>query len=267
MTNTERLILDYANLSPTTVQLLGDGQLPLLPVIQSLVWLPPSQSTPVVQSTTEDRLMLFANSDKHEWTEFVPDQPNAPNPTGGGTLMDYWDGNPAANYVLTMRSYWVLVPGTYTQVPPGGAFQKQYTTTFGISTTDSQNICAEMGLDVEGLSAKLSVEFSHSVTTSTSQQETTTYNVGAPADGFLRVWMLWQLVDEVVALDPTTGNVVANPMRHGDVNWSQHAAGGAFLNYDDLDQLFPEPILVPVQKDFPNPNQARGGDNVGRRKK
>jgi hypothetical protein len=264
MTNTERLIIDYANLSPATAQLLGDGQLPPLPIIQGPMWLPPSQTAPSGDGTLPGRLKIYANADSHDWQEYVPD---VPSPTGGGTLMNYWDGGPPANYVLVMRSYWSLVSNTYTQIYPGGSFTKEYSTTVGISTTDAQTISAEMGFEAEGLGAKLSAEFSHSVTTSSSQTETTTYNVGAPADGLIRVWMLWQLVDEIVALDPNTGNVVANPTRTGDVNWSQHAPSGAYLQYTNLDQLFPESFLVPVQKDFPNSTQARGGDNVGRRNK
>lgn len=252
MTNTERLLIDYANLSPATAQLLRGGQFPPWPIIQGLMWQPPSQTAPSGVGTIPGRLNIYANADSHDWQEYVPDVPN-PN-GGGGTLLDYWANTPPqANYVLTTRSYWALVPNSYTLVYPSGNFQKEYSTTVGISTTDAQSICAELGVDVEGLSAKLTAEFSHSVTTSSSQTETTTYNVGAPAEGMIRVWMLWQLVDELIALDPNTGNVVANPTRHGDVNWSQHNPSGAYLNYTNLDQHFPEPFVIPIQKDFPSP--------------
>jgi hypothetical protein len=261
-------ITDKANVSQATASRLADGNLPPLPVIESPQWLPPSQSLPVVQGTAaQQRLMIYADADSHDWQEYVPDVPNAPNPTGGGTLQDYWDGNPPANYTLTMRSYWVLVPGSYTQVMPGETYEKQYTTTFGISTTDAQSLSAELGIAVEGLSATLTAEFSHSVTTSIQQQETTTYTVSGPAVGNIRVWMLWQLMDEVVALDPN-GNVVSNPKRHGDVDWSQHGASGAFLQYTDVNQYFPSSILVPVTKDFPSKRHSasakpRSGKSVG----
>lgn len=251
MTNTERLMIDHANLSPATAQLLRDEQALPLPIIQGPMWLPPGQTAPSVVGTIPGRLMIYANADSHDWQQYVPD---VPNPDGaGGNLLNYWDGTPPqANYVLTMRSYWALVPNTYTHVNPGGSFQKEFSTTAGISTTDAETISAELGVGVDGLSAKLSVELSHSVTTSSSQTETTTYNVGAPADGFTRVWMLWQLVDEIVALDPATGDVVANPTRRGDVNWSEHNPSGAFLNYTNLHQHFPSAIHIPVQKDFPS---------------
>ncbi len=227
------------------------GSLPPLPIIQSVLWLPPNQTTPIVQGTTTDRLMVLANADSHNWQEYVPDVPNTPSPTGGGILQDYWDGLPAAAYTLTLRSYWMLIPSTYTQVTPGGGFEKEYTTTFGIQTTDSQTISAELGVGVDGLSAKITAAFEHSVTTSTQTQESTKYTVGSPENGFTRVWMLWQLVDELVALDGN-GNVVSNPTRHGDVNWSQHAPSGAFLNYQNLHQHFPSTIIAPTQQDFPN---------------
>ena len=159
MTNTERLMIDYANLSPATAQLLRDGQAPPLPIIQGLMWLPPSQTAPSVEGTIPGRLMIYANADSHDWQEYVPD---LPNPNGqGGNLIDYWPGYAPANYVLTMRSYWALVPNTYTHVNPGGSFQKDFSTTAGISKTDAETISAELGVGVDGLSAKLSVELSH----------------------------------------------------------------------------------------------------------
>lgn len=250
MNNTERLDIDHANLSPATAQLLGDGRMPPPPIPQGLALVPPSQPAPSVVGTLPDRLRIFADSDKADWHEYVPD---VPNPDGaGGNLINYWpDHPPQANYVLTLRSYWALVPDSYTLVTPGRGFQKEYSTTFGIPTTDAQNICAELGVDVRGLSAKLSAEFGREVTTLSPQTQTTPYTVDAPTDGFIRVWMLWQLVDELVALDPDTGDVVANPTRHGDVNWSLHNPTGAFLHYTNLDQHFPEPVIIQVQKDFP----------------
>jgi hypothetical protein len=189
--------------------------------------------------------MMFADADSHDWQQWVPDVPSPPD----GPLLNFWDGAPPAAYALTMRSYWVLVPQTYTQVARGGKFEKQYTTSSGIATTDSQTLSAELGVDIDGLGAKISAEFSHSVTTSEQQQQTTTYDVTNDTGGATRVWMLWQLIDEVIALD-SNGNLISNPTRHGDVNWAEHAPSGAYLYYKNLHQLFPSTILVPTQKDF-----------------
>jgi hypothetical protein len=60
------------------------------------------------------------------------------------------------------------------------------------------------------------------------------------------------LADEYKGLTPSSGKNFIVREQQGDVNWSQHAPSGAYLQYLILDQLFPEPIIVPVQKDFPN---------------
>jgi hypothetical protein len=35
-------------------------------------------------------------------------------------------------------------------------------------------------------------------------------------------------------------------------NWSQHGQSGVFVNYPDLDQIFPSTNLVPTVMDFPS---------------
>jgi len=225
----------------------ADIEAPPLPEIGSLLWVPPNQTVPIVRGTISDRLRLYANADSHDWQEWVPD---IPNPNYGGPLLNYWDGQPPAAYTLTIRSYWQLVPKSYAQVAPRGGFTQQFASTVGISETDSQTISAELGVDVKGLSAKVSYSSTHSVTTSSQTEETTTHSSGDPLDGFTRVWMLWQLVDEIIALD-AIGNVVSNPTRRGDVNWSEHNPSGAYLDYPNLHQHFPSDIIRSLWKDLP----------------
>ena len=249
--------IDHANADPKVVQRLLAGELPAIPKPDSLMWQPPQQSTPIVQSRSETgRLMLSANADSHGWQEMVPDIPKERNPIkGGATLLSYWPGFQASQYTLTLREYWALVPLTYTHVYPGGSFTKGYETSYGISTTDQLTISAELGVSVGELGAKLSAQFSHSVTTSETKSETTIYNVGAPAEGFVRVWMLWQLVDELIALGPD-GKIITNPTKRGDVDWSQHGPSGAYLSYLKLDQPFPSSLFIPVQADFRAPAKS-----------
>ena len=122
-------------------------------------------------------------------------------------LLEYWDKGAPIDYTLTLRQYWRMVPNTFTHINPGGGFKKNYTVTHGISTTDSHTISAELGCEAKGLSAKISASFTHSVTVSDEKAEQTEFSAGAPADGQVRVWVLWQLIDEIVALDPN-GNII-----------------------------------------------------------
>jgi hypothetical protein len=154
---------------------------------------------------------------------------------------------------LTLRQYWRQVPATYTHVFPGDGYTKSYSVSHGVSTTDSQTLSAELGIAVEGLSAKLSTSFSHSVTVTDETTEQTSYTVGAPATG-IRVWVLWQLIQEIVALDPS-GNVLPRVVKdhdRGDVNWPHRSPCGAYLSYRNTQLINPAQIIVPQQADFAN---------------
>lgn len=245
--------VDRSSLSDATAKFLLEGNFPPLPDIPGLNWEPPNQTPPVVQKTSPTRVKIRADCDIHDWQEDMNDMPGGDG-AAAGQVMSYWDGNPQANYVATLRSYWALVPNTYTQVTPGNTYTKSYTTTYGISETDAQSLSATLGVEVKGISASLTAEFSHSVTTSTESSETTQYTVGGPAEGQTRVWMLWQLVDEFCLIDPNTNDVIANTTRRADVNWSQHHPTGAYVYYVDPDQHFPSATLVPITKDFPTPS-------------
>lgn len=245
--------IDHANINDVTRMAIAESKLPPMPHIQSLDWRPPQQTVPVATpgGDLSLRLKIFADSDIHEWQEWMID---TEHPDASQTsVMSYWDGKGCAKYTATPRSYWVAVPNSYTNITPGGTYTKEYATSVGIETTDSTTLAAELGIDIKGLSAKLTATFQHSVTTSETRSETTSYSVGGPLEGFTRVWMLWQLFDELAALDEN-GQVISNPQRHADVNWSQHAAGGgAFVQYRTVRQIFPTDILAPIQADFPTP--------------
>ena len=146
----------------------------------------------------------------------------------------------------------LVMPGSYTQDNGGNTYKNSFTCTNGITTTDSDTLTAELGVDIKGLSAKLSSAFSHTVSNSSTVSQTKEYDVGSPPVGNIRVWMLWQLCDQIVALDGS-GKIIDNPTRRANVNWSDHAAGGgAYVNYTNLQQIFPSDIVVPVQADFPS---------------
>lgn len=243
--------VDRSNLSDSAARLLLSGSFPPFPDITGLNWEPPSQTPPVVRSTNPGRIKIFCDADNEDWTEYMNDIPGG-QLAAAGQVQGYWDKLPAANYVVTLRSYWALVPGSYTQVAPGNTFQKSYTATYGISQTDTASIAATLGVEVDGLSAAITAEFSQSVTTSSETSETTQYTVPGPAEGLMTVWMLFQLCDEICMIDPATGTVVANQNRRAWVNWSSHNASGAYTWYDDLDQHFPSATLVPLTRNFPS---------------
>lgn len=226
------------------------SDLPPFPTITGLDWRPESATSPTVQGSSARRLRMYANSDIHSYEEMVDDTPGGDD-ARAGQVQKYWDGGAAANYVLTLRSYWQLVPGSYATVGHGDGFTKEYTVTEGISTTDAQSLAASLGVAVEGISASISTAFSHSVTTSSETTDTTTHTVQQPTEGMLRVWMLWQLIDELVAIDPGTNDIVANPNRHADVNWSEHEPGGAWVQYQNLHQHFPSTLCREQFRDLP----------------
>ncbi|MFB9244504.1 hypothetical protein [Massilia antarctica] len=238
--------VDFSTISELTEAVLRT--LPPRPVILSQDWRPPKESEFYTQGTIKDRLKIFADADSHDWTDYLLD---TPDPTGNHlSVMAYWDGKPEAQYTLTGQSYWILVPQSYTQVLPGNEYKNSYMSSIGVSDAQSSTFSAELGVDIKGLSAKISAAFTHTVTVDSLKTISQEYTVKAPTEGNVRVWMLWQLCDQIIALDGN-GKLIINETRRADVNWSQHRPSGAFVNYKNLQQIYPSDIFVPVQQDFP----------------
>lgn len=246
--------------------MVGDP-LPSLPTFSSLDDDGPDTSSPAVVATTTDRLLLFADSDNSSNWAWVADTPGVTNPLGPAVLADYWGGSSQPQYTLTLRHFWQKVDGSYTRVNPGATFTQSVTQTSGISTTDESSLAAELSVGTDGLSAKITATFSHSVTVSQETSITKTYTVGAPDPGLVRAWALYQLMDEIVALD-ASGNVIPVDAGHGDVSWVPQLpfadTSGAFLHYfgtpdqrggdrPTVRQVLPSGVFTPVQKDFPAP--------------
>ena len=237
------------------VMTYADSPLPPFPPITDILTQLPDQSDPIVIATSPVRLLLYANSDNSGNSAYVADIPGTMTPGNYSFLKNYWGDGPARQYTLTLRRYWRQVPGTYTLVLPGGAFKKTFTTSHGISTTDSQSLSAELGVEGGGLSAKISATFSHSVTVSDATQESSEFSAGEPPPNSQRVWIIWQLVEEIVALDSNGAVIPASDGREGDVVWLTifPSFSGAWLSYPNVQQPFPTTVFMPQQKDFPNP--------------
>lgn len=237
------------------------SSLPPVPAIASLDWAPPAELDRVTIDVSPERLLIWANSDNSGMEQFVYDLPQAFDPSSGiGNLVNYWDGQPAPAYTLTHRQFWRLVDGSYTQLPEGNSQSITYSQTTGISETDSKSLSAEMGVSGDGLSAKISATFSHSITTSSEQTSSHTLAVAAPDKGQVRVWMAWQLCDEIVALMPDGSTLPVGDRgdanRKADVKWAPIPLGGisgAWMYYKTAQTAFPSNTVIYAQHDFPAP--------------
>jgi hypothetical protein len=243
------------DISAQKQQAFVDGPLPPFPEIVSVLAGLPDQSAPITLSTSADRLLLWANSDNSSKMMWVSEVPGQANPMSPATIANFWPGVSLPPYVLTLRRYWQQVPGAFTLIQADGSFEQTYTVTTGISETDSETLGAELGVSGDGLSAKISASFTHSVTTSLETSVSTTFKAGAPAAGFQRVWVLWQLIDEIVALTPDGSVLTTAVLGEADIEWVAGVpflgTSGAFLNYQNTRQTFPTSMLMPQQKDFP----------------
>ncbi|MDH4112664.1 MAG: hypothetical protein OEV60_08295 [Actinomycetota bacterium] len=105
---------------------------------------------------------------------------------------------------MRYKRYW-LNTGSY-RIRGPQEFSKTVTTTEGMSETQSTALSGELGLGVgkEGvanLGLKLSATFQRSFTVSSERTVSETYNLTIP-EGKIAVYTIWQLVNEVVIVDP-----------------------------------------------------------------
>ena len=215
---------------------------------------PPATSELITVATSNQRLNLYAISDNSTWQEWVSDIPMTRIPISPGVLVNFWEGVTPPSYTLHLRSYWLQVPDSHAVVYPGDTYTRSVTETHGLSATDSKTISAELGVEFEGLSAKISATFEQSVTVSSDVSVSQTYSVEPPQTG-ARVWVLWQLVNQIAALD-SSGNVITSDVfGKGDVSWdannSSGRVSGAFLCYPSPMMDIPSDIFMPQQADFP----------------
>ena len=223
--------------------------MPPSPPISGLNWRPPDTG-PFVDTPSDLRLHLAAYSKHHTWFAYVPDIPHAPGDPYPN-LIGYADGLGPAAYTLTLRSYLQLIPDSYQLVTYPNSETRTYEASYGISTSETSTVSAELGIAGDMLSATIQASFSQTVTVEQTTTETTSRTVEA-TPGMTRVWTLYQVINELMALD-AGGKVIATGTRDGWANFVDEGPDDAFLLYDTVDALFPSPFLVPVTADFPSP--------------
>jgi hypothetical protein len=230
---------------------------PAVPELANVNSQPPDRSDYVELESVERHLVMWANSDNSGKEAYVCDKPNTTLPNTSAIIENYWDGGGAPDYQLVLRQFWRPVGKSYHRIPVGNTVTISVSKTQGVSSTVSQSITASLGISYGALSAEISATFSTSVTTSEENTYTETVQIEPPANGMVRVWMLWQLVHEIVAIRrdgtvlPKGDRQHAN--RKADVAWDGpgHYSSGAWVNYDETSWLFPSETFVAYQKDFP----------------
>lgn len=224
-------------------------RLPDFPDIDSLNWSPPPQTDWVEVSRVDNpKTWIYADADNANYQDWVVDVPSG---SGCPRLNNWWSGHePQKPRRLLLRKCWKLVPGTFTHLSQGTHLRQSWQYTHGVSTTDSQSITAQMGIQADGISAGLSATFSHSVTVSDQTTQTTEYSVDPPAEG-TRVWLLWDLMYEMLLVNQSTGAPIPAGTYRGDVDFTDDRHySGAYLTYRWTNLTVSSGYLVPQQKDF-----------------
>lgn len=189
---------------------VGGTVLPVIPKPQSLNDRP-GDSPRTIVSTSPAKFNVYFDPDHSSNGFYVidPDPASAPSATNArpfSIFQESWGGRP--EYSLTMRRYWTVAD--WTQVVYGTTYTKTLTEAYGISTTEAQTLSFEAGVEVQGLSAKLSQTFETSTTISMESSTQEEWNFTNNTSGTKAYAILWQLVEEFVALD-AGGNVVSWP--------------------------------------------------------
>lgn len=223
--------------------------LPDFPAITGVDWTPPSETNPVEVYRKAGSMWIYADADNANFQDWVLDvEKNGQNVFP--RLNNWWGGNAPQAHELVMRQYWKIVPGTFLHLIPGTHVQKSWQYTHGVSTTDSQSISVQVGIQSEGLSAGLSATTSHSITISDQQTETTEYSIDPPASG-TRVWVLWDLTYEFIVAKPKTNDPIPAGQYRGDVAFSgDRHYSGAYLNYSWTHKTISAGLLCPQDKIF-----------------
>ncbi|MDO3382383.1 hypothetical protein [Gilvimarinus algae] len=156
---------------------------------------PPNTSTSVLVSTSDSNFFIyFWGDDGEDHGSYAPANQDT-----------YTDPQFPLQSKIQYKRYW-LNTGSY-KIIGKQQFSKSIATTQGMSTTDTQTFSAELGVAVNGLSAKLSESTSTSITISEQKTVTETYSFEVP-EGKVCVYTLWQLIEEFALTDQAGNEIV-----------------------------------------------------------
>ena len=189
------LIISYQGFKPEH-ELFGT-KLPPIPKPQNADDMPPQTSEKILVATNPNERLYLRYDDSNDYVS-VKDLQEA---------VKVFNGNISPSlpeYTLAYKRYWQMAD--FQRIEGPQTFDYSASTTEGMSETDSQTFSAELGVSVQGLSAKLSATFSRSITVSSESSVTHSYRIEVPA-GKVGVWLLWQLIDEVVAVDGSDNQI------------------------------------------------------------
>ena len=99
---------------------------------------------------------------------------------------------------IAYKRYWQNT-GSHTLIGPQN-FSKEFSTTVGMSNTNSTTLSAELGVELKGLSTKLSKSTTTSITISEEKKITETYSIEV-AKRKICIYTLWQLIEVFVLVD------------------------------------------------------------------
>jgi hypothetical protein len=173
--------------------MLDETALPDIPQPEDENHLPPEKSSALLVNTHDITPFIYVWGDKGEARgAFVP------------AVLPYGTNPPFPISQIRYHRYW-LRNNTYVIKGPQH-FSKSINYTHGMSNTNRTTLSCELGVELKGLSAKLSKTIENEITISEQESVTDTFEFDAER-GEIVVYTLWQLIDEF-ALTDDQGNPV-----------------------------------------------------------
>ncbi len=172
-------------ISPTNTQNITNIPTPAIPRTNSPLEIPPSTSEELIVSKNKvenpsvsiDGSYIPINDLKN----IGPVTPAFPN-----------------EIYLQFSTYWKQIGAA--AITGDQDYSKSVTFTSGMSKTDSTSISAQLGVNVQGLSASISKTVGHSITINSETTITDMYDIKVSKDK-TTVYILWQLVQKYVFVD------------------------------------------------------------------